>query len=421
MRFNLNLDMFPFGVNVSGLIQSEKGLGAAVRADIEALKAAGIPYVINNINDFGSVNVDKTFHSVDFSNSNPYLFNLIHVNPDVFVNFANEANKAYFDGHYNIGFWVWELDKFPEEWARLANDYLDEIWTPSDFSFQAISKAVDIPVARIPHSIKLAEREFVPSLKRTSLRIGAETFMFLFVFDFQSEIERKNPYAVIKAFKAAFSPSDDAVLFIKTSHSAFNAVKFHELLDIIKGSNITVLDSVSTQDDVYSLISACDCYVSLHRSEGFGLTLAEAMALGKPVIATGYSGNMDFMNMENSYPVSYRLVEIDRDYGNSYRRGNRWAEPDVEEAAAFMRLVFENREKSREVGERGRNYITRFNSTDFIGQNYKKRLNKILENYEKSENEIKITLNELSELHPAAPKIYLKLKKAFESNRRNAS
>ena len=107
-----------FGVNVSGLIQSEKGLGSAVRSDIEALKAAHIPYVLNNINDLGSVNIDKTYDSKDFSQENPYLLNLIHVNPDVFVNFANEANMPYFDGHYNIGYWVWELDEFPEEWAR---------------------------------------------------------------------------------------------------------------------------------------------------------------------------------------------------------------------------------------------------------------------------------------------------------------
>lgn len=370
----MDLNRFGFGVNVSGLMQSEKGLGAAVRSDVYSLKAAGIPYVLNNITDAGSANADKSFNI--FSNENPYLFNLIHVNPDALSSILQQIGASYLEGHYNIGFWVWELDQFPDKYRGLAS-YLDEIWTPSDYSFQAISKAVDIPVVRMPHSIKLAEGGFIPSLKRSSLKISEETFMFLFIFDFQSEIERKNPYAVINAFKAAFAPSDAAALFIKTSHSAFNPAGFHGLLDMIKGSNITILDSVSAQEEVYSLISLCDCYVSLHRSEGFGLTLAEAMALGKPVIATGYSGNMDFMNMENSYPVPYKLIEIDRDYGNSYSKGNRWAEPDVEEAAGFMRRVFEDRDESASIGLNGEYFIKKFHNPSIIGNLYKKRLGNI--------------------------------------------
>ncbi len=383
MRNNLNTDKFPFGVNISGLIQSEKGLGSAVRSDIEALKTARIPYVLNNITDLGSVNADKTYDSKDFFPSNPYLFNLIHVNPDVFVNFANEANMPYFDGHYNIGYWVWELDEFPEEWTRLAY-YLDEIWTPSDFSFQAISKAilktVKIPVTKIPHCISLSPSpENIPIEKeavRSGLNIPPDVFMFLFIFDFQSEIERKNPFSVVEAFKKAFSPSDKAMLFLKTSHSEFNKKEFYLLLNSVKGYNVTIADSVYTKEQVYSLMNACDCYVSLHRSEGFGLTMAEAMALGKPVIATGYSGNMDFMNMDNSYPVYYRLVKVDGDYG-AYKKGNIWAEPDIEAAADYMRRVFDNRTEAETVGARGREFIKKYYNIDKIGIEYKKRLNKI--------------------------------------------
>ncbi len=388
MKHNLNTDKFPFGVNVSGLIQSEKGLGSAVRSDIEALKTARIPYVLNNITDLGSVNADKTYDSKDFSRGNPYLFNLIHVNPDVFVNFANEANMPYFDEHYNIGYWVWELDEFPEEWARLSY-YLDEIWTPSDFSFQAVSKAilktVKIPVTKIPHCISLSPSpENIPIEKeavRRGLNIPPDVFTFLFIFDFQSEIERKNPFAVVEAFKKAFSPTDKAMLFLKTSHSEFNKKEFYRLLNSVKGYNVSIADSVYTKEQVYSLMNACDCYVSLHRSEGFGLTMAEAMALGKPVIAAGYSGNIDFMNKDNSFPVGYRLVEVDGDYG-AYKKGNVWAETDIDEAADYMRRVFGNRIEAETVGARGGEFIKKYYSPEAISSKYKGRLNQIIAEYE---------------------------------------
>ena len=425
MRNNLNTDKFPFGVNISGLIQSEKGLGSAVRLGIEALKTTRIPYVLNNITDLGSVNADKTYDSKDFSSSNPYLFNLIHVNPDVFVNFANEANMPYFDGHYNIGYWVWELDEFPEEWARLAY-YLDEIWTPSDFSFQSVSKAilktVKIPVTKIPYCISLSPSpENIPIKKdavRRGLNIPPDVFTFLFIFDFQSEIERKNPFAVVEAFKMAFSPSDKAMLFLKTSHSEFNKKEFYRLLNFVKGYNVTIADSVYTKEQVYSLMNACDCYVSLHRSEGFGLTMAEAMVLGKPVIATGYSGNMDFMHKDNSFPVDYRLVEVDGDYG-AYKKGNVWAEPDIEEAADYMRRVFDNTTEAETVGARGGEFIKKYYSPEAISSKYKGRLNKIIIGCEDNTLKQKEKEGELRKTSLEALEIYHKLIYAIEYAKKN--
>ena len=417
MKFYLNTDKFPFGVNVSGLIQSEKGLGSAVRSTIEALKAARIPYVLNNINDLGSVNIDKTYDLKDFSQKNPYLFNLIQINPDVFVNFANETNMPYFDGHYNIGYWgVWELDEFPEEWARLAY-YLDEIWTPSDFSFQAISKTilktVKIPVTKIPYCISLPiSPQNIPIEKnavRRGLNIPPDVFTFLFIFDFQREIERKNPFAVVEAFKKAFTPADKVMLFLKTSHSEFNKKEFYRLLNAIKGYNITIADSVYTKEQIYSLMNACDCYISLHRSEGFGLTIAEAMALDKPVIATGYSGNMDFMNKDNSFLVDYSLVEVDGDY-RIYKKGNFWAEPDIDEAADHMRRVFGKRSEAEDIGIMGGYFIKKYYSHDTIGELYAKRFNRIMIECEFNALKQKNVEDRLYSISPEAREIYCKLK-----------
>jgi glycosyltransferase involved in cell wall biosynthesis len=383
---DIDINKFGFGVNVLGSFQSEKGLGTAVRSDIYSLKAAEIPFVCNNSADSGSVNNDGTF---DFSNENPYIFNLIHINPHTFVrlgelniNFfeylANHTN--YLPGHYNIGYWVWELDRIPEGWVNISG-YLDEVWTPSDFSFQALSKDLPVPVIKMPHCISIAENPFKAVLKRDDLNIPDDVCLFLFIFDAGSYIERKNPFAVIEAFKKAFLPDEKAMLFIKTAHTNFNKAKFYELLNMIKGYNITVSDSVLTSEQLYSLISLSDCYVSLHRSEGFGLTMAEAMSLGKPVIATGYSGSRDFMNRENSYPVDYRLVKIDNDYG-VYTKGNFWAEPDINEAAKLMRDVFDNRDKSIFIGAKGKDYIKKHFSPEAAGEMYKKRLNNIICEYD---------------------------------------
>lgn len=385
---DIDVNKFSFGVNVLGSLQSEKGLGTAVRSDVYSLKAAEIPFVCNNSADSGSTNNDRTF---EFSNENPYIFNLIHINPHTFVrlgelniNFFEYLAKHtnYLSGHYNIGYWVWELDRIPEGWAEISR-YLDEVWTPSDFSFQALSKGLPIPVTKIPHCISIAESSFKTVLKRGDLNIPDDAYLFLFIFDAGSYIERKNPFAAIEAFKKAFSPGEEAMLFIKTAHTDFNKSKFYELLKMIKGYNITIFDKVLTAEQTYSLISISDCYISLHRSEGFGLTIAEAMSLNKPVIAIGYSGNMDFMNRGNSYPVGYRLVKIDNDYG-VYTKGNFWAEPDIEEAAGYMRYVFENREGGIATGKRGMDYIRKFYNPSFVGDLYKTRLNKIIKKLSKA-------------------------------------
>lgn len=330
------------GVNIAGFIQSGHGVGEAVRSNIRAVDAAKIPYALNNVE---SSDRQEAAEFSAFRDSNPYAINLIHVNAEQVPAFFLQKGPDYFDGKYNVGYWVWELSEFPRAWTDYFR-YYHEIWTASQFCVDAISKASPIPVLRIPHAIRL---EKISDLPRRHFGLGDDTFVFLFAFDFLSYFERKNPLALIRAFRRAFEPDDKVQLLLKCSNSAANAKAFQSMRESIQGSRITIIDAVLPKGDLNALFSLADCYVSLHRTEGFGLPLAEAMYLGKPVLATGYSGNTDFMTGSNSFLIKYRLVELENDIG-PYKKGSVWADPDIDHAAELMRHVYEHRETGQRIG-----------------------------------------------------------------------
>lgn len=332
-----------FGSNIAGYLSSESGTGEAARANIRSAECAGIPLALNNL-ESNSRQGDSTYTA--FTGENPYLINLIHVNADQVTNFFRKSGADYFRNKYNIGFWYWELSVFPEEWLdRFA--LFNEIWVASSFCQEAISRVSPIPVIKIPPSVVINDTK---KIDRKCFALKDGQYLFLFIFDFLSFPERKNPLALIESFKKAFRPGENVRLVIKSTNSEKNPGLRQRLLNSAEGLNISFMDEYLDKADVHSLMAQCDCYVSLHRSEGFGLTIAEAMYLGKPVIATAYSSNTDFMNVNNSFPVKYRLVEIEEDIG-PYKKGNLWAEPDVAHAAELMRMVFDNRESAVECGK----------------------------------------------------------------------
>jgi glycosyltransferase involved in cell wall biosynthesis len=231
----------------------------------------------------------------------------------------SELGEQFFEDRYNIGIWAWELPRFPERWHdRFA--YYDEIWVATSFVANALSPVSTVPIVRVPPV--LTSEPGSRDGGRRKLGVGDDEFVFLFVFDFNSHVQRKNPLAVVDAFAATFGPSDRARLAVKCVNPGSNRAGYEALLARAAGHRVDVHAGYWPAADVRNLMAACDAYVSLHRAEGTGLTISDAMAAGKPVIATGWSGNMDFMTVANSYPVRYDLVPVAETCG-PYRGARR--------------------------------------------------------------------------------------------------
>ena len=362
----------PFGVNVVGNFASETGVGEAVRASLRALQAASIPYVINNVADPNAANLAMPIQESD--QNNPHSANLIHLNFDIVPEFAKRKGKLYFAGRYNIGCWFWELSEFPDIWYPIF-DYFNELWASSSFIQDCLSQVSPIPVVKMP--LALAPEILVTGdFNRSYFRIPDDKFVFLFIFDFESSIARKNPLGLIEAFKRAFNKADDVFLCLKSVHGSRHLQDFAALdLAADRQPNILLTDAVYTREEIDALVHSCDCYVSLHRSEGLGLPIAEAMRAAKPVVVTSYSGNMDFTNAENSFLVDYRLTRIEQD--GPYPKGYLWADPDIDHAAQQMRSVYANREAAAERGRRARETILKLFDPVIAGTRMKERLQRI--------------------------------------------
>ncbi len=362
----------PFGVNVVGNFGSETGVGEAVRSTLRGLKAASIPYVINNIVDPNAANLDTQIQA--FDQDNPHSVNLLHLNFDILPAFAKEKGHMYFAGRYNIGCWFWELSEFPEVWYS-SFDHFNELWASSNFIQDCLSRVSPIPVIKMPLALA-PEVPVCSRLNRSYFRITNDKFVFLFVFDFDSAIERKNPLGLVEAFKRAFGGTENVLLYLKSVHGNHDSKTFASVRLAAAGQpNIIVTDAVYSREEIDALIHSCDCYVSLHRSEGFGLPIAEAMRAAKPVIVTGYSGNMDFTTSGNSFLVDYRLARIEQE--GPYPQGFVWADPDLDQAAEQMRFVYENREAAAERGQRGRETVLKLFDPVVAGTRMKERLKRI--------------------------------------------
>jgi glycosyltransferase involved in cell wall biosynthesis/GT2 family glycosyltransferase len=340
----------PFGVTVIGYVQAESGVGESARSTLRALASTDVP---RSVQDFREGNVSRMGERVEdgLPVGVRHAVSLFHINADQLPHARVALGDTWFGTPYRIGFWAWELEQFPAEWHG-AFDLVDEVWVPSAFCQRAVAEHAPVPVLCIPHSVAIPEHG---QPDRTGFGLRAGSVVFLAMADVMSSPERKNPFGAIEAFERAFAHGPEPVeLVVKVSNGDRDPQAMARLRAMAaRDARIHLIEDYLDRTTLNRLIDSVDCFVSLHRAEGFGLVNAEAMVRGKVVIATGWSGNMDFMTAENSLPVGYALQTIATDIG-PYRAGQRWAEPDLDDAAEKMRRVAADRPLRERLGQRAR-------------------------------------------------------------------
>lgn len=363
------------------------GRGEHIRAVWRALAAAGVRATIYNLaprvvaedttllDEFGPVLTDTISPGI----------RLFHLNGDEIALCAPlmskwrtgylTARSTFASGH-NIVFPAWELPHYPPPWARELERF-DEIWAASPFIYDSIRPAVNTMVLHIPCA---SEPHVSALLERSHFGIPPGRLAVLFFFDFWSYPSRKNPYAVIETFRRFRNARPDAEvqLILKLNHSSHDPAVAAELGKATEqfGDRVTVIDATLSTNDARNLVRCCDCFLSLHRSEGFGRGPAEAMFFGKPVIATGWSGNMEYMDADNSCPVRFDLVPVGAD-DYPFPQDQVWADPDVDHAAQLLIRLVDDPAHAKAIGERARAHMHASYSDAVLGARYRARFEQI--------------------------------------------
>jgi glycosyltransferase involved in cell wall biosynthesis len=359
------------GIDVLGFFTAEHGVGEAARVLTSTLQAAGVSVSAIDYTDTQSRR-EHLFHCDNVSRNKVLM---MAVNADHLNEAHRRLDRKFFRKRYVIGQWFWELEEAPV-WFGPAFAHVDELWAPTRFIETMLRK----------HAPSRVQVKYVPlpvvtpkvDASVTRARFGLDDrYMFLFAFDFMSVMKRKNPLGLIQAFCSAFAEGEGPMLVIKAINGDKRLMERNMLRDAVrKRSDIVLIDEYFTKVETSTLTSLADCYVSLHRSEGLGLTISEAMTLGRPVIATGYSGNLDFLSGANSFIVPGLRVKVGHG-AEGYSPEAMWMEPNVSEAAKYMRYVYENQAEAAQKGLRGQADILRAFDVASCGAIMKGRLEQI--------------------------------------------
>ena len=378
-------DLPTVDVQLIGPLAKASGLGQATRLSADILRATGLSL---RCVDFDLDNPAPEGFSSDaqIDEYGPAQINLIHLNAES-TPLAFAYQPDVFSGRYNVGYFFWELDR-PAYCHYLGMDLLDEIWVCTEYGAAVYSRDDhDKPVVNVGMCY-----ENIPDIARTDSRAFVEErflftkehFICLVAFDSFSFVQRKNPVNVLLAFQKAFEGVPEARLVIKTQNrdSVFDLVQMQlwEQVDriVAEDPRLVIMNETLSYRDVLRLKAGCDCYVTLHKSEGWGFGMIEAMNLGVPVVCTGYSGNMDFCTPQTAWLVDYEETPLEQDDYIFVRKGSRWAEPDIASAAAQLRAVYDDPAARAAKADAAQTMIRNAFSCDAIAKRYGNRLREIL-------------------------------------------
>jgi len=359
-------------VNYHGFFDGNFGIAEATRLNATAMENAGI--IINRIN-YSSNTLEKIKSEIERES----YINIFHINSNVTHEFFSKNQDIKLAGHYNIVYWAWEFPEVSDKTIEFLNIF-DELWVPSDFCVNIFTKCTGNPVLRFPHPIqKLATSD---EFDFNEYNIKSNSQVYVTIFDSLSTTIRKNPEATIESFIKVFKDDPESVLIVKTHNldRSKDAQKALEKYSTIP--NVIIINEHFSKEKLHSLIQKSDVLISLHGSEGFGLTMAEAMSYGKIVVGTGYSGNLDFMNVNNSFLIQYDFIKTTNTKG-LIAEGLTLAKPDIEDAVEKLKYIKDNFNALTKIKKNAEDQIRENFSIESIGNLFKIRLSFINQSAQK--------------------------------------
>jgi glycosyltransferase involved in cell wall biosynthesis len=364
-------------IGLFGFVTTESGVGEASRGLIRGYMSAGIDLQIYDYRASPSRKENKEFADLVRSSAMPMDIAHVCVNADgMDTFFRSKLGQIASEAKYKIGTWYWELEEFPDEWT-FNQHYIDEIWVATAFVANALKKKINIPIHVIPPSVSFSVDS---KYNRKFWGIPEKKKVIMSSLDALSYLSRKNSVGLISVFsKLALTKDANEYHIVMKVHNLSEADE-RRIREEIKTPNITIFNKTMTTEENYGLLACADVYVSLHRSEGLGFPILEAMKLGIPVVATGYSGNVDYMNEKNSFMVPYKLVRVRRD--GVYHEGY-WAEPDANACIELVKQALSEGNGTREITQRAKEDIERRFSPAAIGERISRRLKEIGEESKK--------------------------------------